>query len=143
MLCLPQWDVILRRRIKLNKIIQKQLDLIRIADKFDLKVLAGELAGKAEGVYVGDLLSNVIAKAQKGDVWLTVQGHLNVVAVAELTEVAAVIIVEGQHIDQDTITKAKEKEVLLLSSEESAFVLGVKIALESMRDSASGKHINT
>ncbi|MGM0420680.1 MAG: hypothetical protein ACQEQG_06750 [Bacillota bacterium] len=91
---------------------------------------------------MGDLLSNVIARAQKGDVWLTVQGHLNVVAVAELTEVAAVIIVEGQAIDQNTITKAKEKEVLLLSSEESAFALGVKLALESMKDNASGQHID-
>jgi hypothetical protein len=79
------------------------------------------------GIYIGDLLSLVMAKAKKGNIWLTVQTHLNVIAIATLLELACVIIVEGQIVEEAVISKAKEEGVILLSSDLSAYELALKL----------------
>jgi len=85
-----------------------------LVDKLELEVVAGPLEREISGIYVGDLLSNVMARAQADDVWLTVHGHQNVVAVASLTQVAAVIVVEDFPIEPAAVQKAKETEVTIL-----------------------------
>jgi predicted transcriptional regulator len=81
-----------------------------------------------EGVYIGDLLSLVMAKAKKNNCWLTVQTHLNVIAIASLLELAAVIIVEGQEVEDETILKANEEGIIVLRSELPAYELAIQIA---------------
>lgn len=68
------------------------------------------------GGYSSDLLSCVMAGAKKGHVWTTLQAHLNIVAVAALTEVAAVIITENAQPDSASIAKANQQGVILLST---------------------------
>jgi hypothetical protein len=68
------------------------------------------------GGYTSDLLSCVMAGAKSGYLWMTLQAHLNIVAVAGLLEVAAVIITENAQPDQATIDKANQQGVILLSS---------------------------
>lgn len=68
------------------------------------------------GGYSSDLLSCVMAGAKSGHIWITLQAHLNIVAVASLTEVSAIIITEGATPDQDVIDKANEQGVPLLST---------------------------
>ena len=68
------------------------------------------------GLYVGDLLSFVMAKAKPGQIWLTIQAHPNVIAVASLINLSAVIVVEGVDIPQETIDVANERGVVLISS---------------------------
>ena len=68
------------------------------------------------GLYVGDLLSFVMAKAKPGQIWLTIQAHPNVIAVASLINLSAVIVVEGVDIPQETIDVANERGVILISS---------------------------
>lgn len=68
------------------------------------------------GLYVGDLLSMVISKAKPGQVWLTSQTHPNIIAVASLIELSAVIVVEGAEVPAETIHLANEKGVILISS---------------------------
>lgn len=68
------------------------------------------------GLYVGDLLSFVMAKAKPGQIWLTIQAHPNVIAVASLINLSAVIVVEGVDIPQETIDMANERGVILISS---------------------------
>lgn len=74
-----------------------------------------------QGGYASDLLSCVIAGAQPGDVWVTLQAHMNVVAVAALREVAVVIITEDAQPDGDVIAKANEQDVILLASKEQSY----------------------
>lgn len=73
-----------------------------------------------EGYYIGDLLSFVMAKAKKGQLWLTVQAHPNVIAIASLLELSGVIVLEGVKIPEETIQLAKEHKVTLMKTESSA-----------------------
>lgn len=73
--------------------------------------------------YASDLLSCVMAKAQAGTVWVTLQAHPNVVAVASLLNLAAVIITEGVTPDAETVSRAEENGVTLLGSSEATFAV--------------------
>ena len=69
-----------------------------LMERFDLKLVAGEkgLDRQVEDGYCGDLLSEIMANAPEGSVWLTIQGHQNIVAVAVLREMAAIVVTGGQ-----------------------------------------------
>lgn len=69
-----------------------------------------------QGGYASDLLSCVVAGAQPGNIWVTLQAHMNVVAVASLREVSAVILTENAQPDTDVIEKANSQGVVLLST---------------------------
>ncbi len=77
--------------------------------------------------YCSDLLSRVMAKGPKNGLWITVQTHTNIVAVATLLEIACIIIPEDISIDPNTIEKAKEEEIVIISSPLSAFELAGKL----------------
>ena len=68
------------------------------------------------GGYTSDLLSCAMAGAAKGNLWVTLQGHLNVVAVASLNELAGVIVTEGKPVTAETAGKAEEEGVVLLQT---------------------------
>ena len=71
--------------------------------------------------YTSDLLSCVMAGAQRGALWVTLMAHLNIVAVAALLEMSAVIITEGAQPDLATIAKANEEGITLLATEKQTF----------------------
>lgn len=78
--------------------------------------------------YCGDLLSDVLAHAQAGAIWFTIQGHVNVVAVAQLRDVACVVLVNGTAPDPQTVAKAKVLGVNLCGSESDAATLCMQLA---------------
>jgi len=80
------------------------------------------------GCYIGDLLSNVMAHAKEGDLWLTVQTHRNVVAVAVLLNLAAIVFVEGHLPQADTVERAHVEGVPLFSWPGSAYQLARELA---------------
>lgn len=71
--------------------------------------------------YASDLLSCVLAGAGHGSLWVTLQAHLNIVAVAALLELKAVIITEGALPDEATLAKANTEGVILLSTDKKTF----------------------
>ena len=86
------------------------------------------------GVYVCDLLSRVMSGCGAGDVWITVQTHLNTLAVAELNEAACILIPEAIKVEEATIEKAGEKGIALLSSELDAYELCWRIHMMLARE---------
>jgi predicted transcriptional regulator len=96
-----------------------------LVEKFDLSVAAGEKALDREVMdgYCGDLLSEIMGNAPAGCAWLTVQGHQNIVAVAVLREMAAIIITGGQEPDEETIAKANQEGIPILLWPNSSFRL--------------------
>ncbi len=70
---------------------------------------------------VCDLLSWVMAKGEFQMAWITVQTHLNVVAVACLHDFSCVIIPENIAVPQPTIQKAEEEGVTIYSSEKTSY----------------------
>ena len=84
--------------------------------------------------YTSDLLSCVMAGAQHGGIWVTLQAHTNVVAVGALLELSAIIITEGAMPDQDTIAKANEEGITLLSTSRPTFHVVGKLWELGLRD---------
>ena len=104
----------------------------------EVRAVPGKLNVEVTGGYAADLLSCVMAKARAGNVWVTLQGHPNVVAVAGLADLAGIIITEGMSPDPATIEKAEEEGVPILTTSLSTFsvvgrlyALGVRGADES------------
>jgi hypothetical protein len=80
-----------------------------------------------QGGYASDLLSCVIAGAEPGNIWLTLQSHMNVVAVAALRDVSAVIITENAQPEADVIEKANQQNVILLGTSEPSYEIVGKL----------------
>ena len=100
-----------------------------LVEHFDLKVVAGEkgLENQIKDGYCGDLLSQIMANAPEGCVWLTIQGHQNIVAVAVLREMAAIIITGGQTPDDETLQKANQEGIPILLWSNSAYELAGRL----------------
>jgi predicted transcriptional regulator len=94
-----------------------------VVDKLDLEVLAGGagLQREVNGGYIADLLSCVMTRAQPGQLWFTLQTHNNIVAVASLTDVAAVVVAENAPVSDAVVDKAQEEGVVLLRSQKPIF----------------------
>ena len=71
--------------------------------------------------YVCDLLSWVMSHGDSGMAWVTVQTHMNVIAVAVLAEMACVILPEGIDMEQESLNKAVQEEMIVLQSPLTAF----------------------
>nr|HPN94887.1 serine kinase [bacterium] len=70
-----------------------------------------------------------------GNVWVTTQTHVNIVAVASLKELAAVVIVSGRKPDEETIALAKNKGVCLLGTQMSAYEVAGRMYEAGIRGS--------
>ena len=82
---------------------------------------------KIESAYVSDLLSQVMGSAKSNSIWMTVQSHLNIVGVAEMTGISAIIICEGHQVADNVIIKADEERIALFKSNEDAYHLAGKL----------------
>jgi hypothetical protein len=100
-----------------------------IIEKLNLEVLSGlgDSDLQISGVYIGDLLSLVMAKAKEGNLWITIQTHINIVAVADLLELGGILVVENMEVEADTIKKASELGLCILKSKESAYEMACKL----------------
>jgi hypothetical protein len=99
------------------------MKLSEVVDRLHLSVRCGadRLDQEVTGGYAGDLLSDVIANSKPGNVWITMQVHTNIVAVAVLKELAGIIIVQGRHPAEDTLKRASEEKMAIVVSDVPAF----------------------
>jgi hypothetical protein len=100
-----------------------------ITRSLGLSVCCGtdQLDHEITGGYVGDLMSDVMANSKSGDVWITMQVHVNIIAVALLKDLAAIILVNGRSPAEDTLRKAVEENIPLLVSGLPAFDVAGKL----------------
>jgi len=96
------------------KDIVKELNLELTSTKLNLD-------REISGGYASDLLSDVIANSKKDNVWITLQMHENIIAVASMKELSGVIIVNGRRPAQEIIAKAEQENITLLLTELSTF----------------------
>lgn len=101
--------------MKLETIVKK-LNLL-------VKSASGELKKEITGGYASDLLSDVMANSRSGDLWVTLQVHPNIVAVATLKELGAIVLVNGREPEAETIKKAEEEKIPILVSQLPTFEL--------------------
>jgi serine kinase of HPr protein (carbohydrate metabolism regulator) len=100
-----------------------------IITTLELKIFGGSqgLDREITGGYTSDLLSDVMGHAERGKIWITLQTHKNVIAIASLKELAAVILIKGNEPDADMIAQAKEEGIPVLGSNEEAFEMTGKL----------------
>jgi hypothetical protein len=101
------------------------VNLRQLAEELELEVKAGGdgLDREAGGGYASDLISDVIANAREGDLWVTLQTHQNTVAVASMKGLAGIVLVGGRQPEAGTLRKAGQENVPLLVSALPAFEL--------------------
>ena len=99
------------------------MKLREIVKKLDLDVLSGEsrLDIDVSRGYVSDLMSDVIANTKTGDLWITLQVHINIVAVATMKELSGIILINGRQPEAATLEKAKNENIPILVSQLPAF----------------------
>ena len=100
-------------------------DLQRTLSLTPLSVPDGER--EASGVYIGDLLSWVMGRAQSDNVWLTIMSNLNIVAVATLSDVSCILLCEGVTLDESVRSTAEAKGVNILSTPMTAYGVACKL----------------
>lgn len=105
------------------------MKLMSLVESLNLTVRCCEekLDSSVTGGYVGDLLSDVIANSEKGNVWITMQSHQNIVAVAELKEHSGIILVLNREPDKETVKKAEKAGIPILSSALPCFEVAGKV----------------
>jgi predicted transcriptional regulator len=99
------------------------MNLEKIVASLNLRVRSGakHLQREVSGGFVGDLLSDVIANSQEGNIWITRQIHQNIVAVASLKDLAAIVLVQGSEPAAETIDRAEQEGIPLLVSDLPGF----------------------
>ncbi len=96
-----------------------------LVSMLELEVISGRkgLDREISGGYVSDLLSDVMGNAAEGNVWITLQTHQNIIAVASLKEVSAIILVKGHMPDSESMKKSDEENIPLLSTPLDTFTI--------------------
>jgi predicted transcriptional regulator len=105
--------------MKLQEIVRRlELEVKSGEEKLDTVVTRG---------YASDLMSDVIAHTEKGDLWITLQVHINIVAVASMKELAGIILINGRQPEDATLEKAKSEQIPILVSSLPAFEVAGKL----------------
>ncbi|QQS50174.1 MAG: serine kinase [Bacteroidota bacterium] len=105
------------------------MKLIEVIEKLGWKVISGQdqLHKTISGGYCSDLLSDVMGTAEEGQVWITIQVHKNIVAVAALKELAAILLVKGLKAPEETLDAARSEGIPVLQTNETAFEAAGKL----------------
>ncbi|MEI7421287.1 MAG: DRTGG domain-containing protein [Prolixibacteraceae bacterium] len=94
-----------------------------LVKELNLKVYSGKegLDREITGGYVSDLLSDVMGNASEGEVWITLQTHRNVVAIASLKELACILLVSSLEPEQSAADHSNEEKIPVLGTSLSTF----------------------
>jgi len=101
----------------------------QITEALSLDVLCSKenVDREIEGGYASDMLSCVMAGAQKGNIWITLLTHLNVIAVAVLLEIPAIIVSEHAPVEPPVLQKAEDEGIVILHSQEDTYTVVGKL----------------
>lgn len=98
-----------------------------LVERLGLKPLSKFEDRDVDGVFVSDMLSDVMAGAKSGNLWLTIQTHKSIVPAANLVDVSAIVVTSGKEVPQDTIDLASRYNIAILSSGLPTFELVGKL----------------
>jgi serine kinase of HPr protein (carbohydrate metabolism regulator) len=98
-----------------------------LESKLNLKPLNQVSDTEIDGAFISDMLSDVMAGAQAGNVWVTVQTHKNIVAAANLVDVPAIVVVRGKKVPDDTLQMADRVGVTVFATDLDSYRIAVKL----------------
>ncbi len=99
------------------------MKLKNLVKHLNLNVLAGRnlLDREVTGGYAGDMLSDVLTNSNRGNIWITMQIHPNVMAVASSKDLSGIILVNGRVPEAETLKKAEQKKIPIMASPWSTY----------------------
>jgi predicted transcriptional regulator len=105
------------------------MKLGEIVKSCNLQVVCGDktLEKDVTGGYASDLLSDVMANSKKGDIWITLQVHPNIVAVAKLKEIVGIVMINGRKPEEETIKKARVEGLPIMTTDLPTFEIVGKL----------------
>ncbi len=98
--------------VKLDDIVE------RLGFRIEVK---GDIEKDVNGCYISDLLSDVMANSHDGELWITLQTHPNIVAVAAIKGIPGIVISNNRHPEPDTIKKAEAQNITIMSTPQTTF----------------------
>jgi predicted transcriptional regulator len=103
--------------------IYRKMKVKELVNAMNLTVFCGQenLDREIKGGYTSDLLSDVMGFAREGQVWITLQTHKNVLAIASLKELAAILLVKGNKPEDDMLEQAVEEGIPVLGTDAQTF----------------------
>jgi len=102
-----------------------------LARIMDMELLQPDMAGReltVRGCYIGDLLSNVMGNAATNQIWFTVMTNINILAVAQLLELPAIILLENNQPAEGVLERANQEEIPVFLSRESAYDAAIRFS---------------
>jgi hypothetical protein len=96
--------------------------------------LTDNLPESLTGCYISDLLSDVLAHAEPGMIWLTIQTHRNVVSVAATKDVAIVLFTCGRKPNVEIIAEAEAEGIALLTTPLTTYEAAGKLWEAGLRE---------
>jgi DRTGG domain len=109
------------------------MKLQEIADKLELEKLTPVFDKDVTGVYISDMVSDVIANAKAGNLLVTVQVHANALAAANLVDVCGIIVAQGKKPTDDVVRMAVKAEISIFSTELSRWQAATKLYEAGLR----------
>jgi hypothetical protein len=108
--------------------------LKELIEKCELKVITTlSLDAEVTDGYIGDLLSDVMGNAPANSIWLTVQSHTNILAVASIVGVKAIVLCNDLHFEEVTKKKAEENNIVLMESKETSFDVATRLIKSGLK----------
>ena len=109
------------------------MTLQELIEKVGLRPLSKFQDRAVTGVYISDMVSDVMAGAKSGDLWLTIQTHKSIVPAANLVDVAAIIVTGGKEVPAETLEFASKYDIAILSTALPTFPLVGKLYENGVR----------
>jgi serine kinase of HPr protein (carbohydrate metabolism regulator) len=105
--------------------MEQAVKLTELVNKLNLSVRSakGNLEREITGGYASDLLSDVLANSEEGNIWITLQIHQNIIGVASIKDLAGIILVNSREPEPETIEKAEAEKIPVMVSELPTFEL--------------------
>ncbi len=104
----------------------KLLDFVKELS-LEVKSYKEGLQKDVTGGYVSDLLSDVMVNSRQGNLWITLQTHPNIVAIASLRDLAGIIIIGRREPQEETLKKAEAEKITITTTQMSAFEVAGRI----------------
>ena len=109
------------------------MKLQEIAEKLELEKLTPAFDKEVTGVYISDMVSDVIANAKAGNLLVTVQVHANALAAANLVDIVGIVVAQGKRPADDVVKMAEKAEISIFSTALSRWQVATKLYEAGLR----------
>lgn len=103
------------------------MNINELKEKLEIKTLTNIENNEIKGVFISDMLSDVMSSAKPQNLWITVQTHKNIVSASNLIDISGIIITHNKKVPQETIDLANKFHVNILLTSLSTFEIISKL----------------